>query len=318
MLPQHAATAQARCPTGAGGGDPKDNDALHSSKDGADASGLQDEKCTGDADPEDAPQVLNEVARMAKSAGTHQKTQDVEDMAMDVPIWTCGSTEATSVPSKSNWTVRRLKEGLAKRFMVEEDRQILVCSGKVLACNTKLTDLATQLRHGERIWIVFQNVWAASAMKSLDRGLLQSVFAFSGSAHADPACCCEAFEIFCQFHGITGPRQKSIKYSAADLTWRPDEADEKRLAASVHALKNSFGAIGSDFPQVKWFADYGCALLVSNVDVTRLSLQVHFRSRALNRFFSCVQAQLTVRTPLASFCADCRTRRMGFHVSTRT
>ena len=49
---------------GAGGGDPskagKDNDALPSFKDGADASGLPDEKWTGgDADAEDAPQVLN-------------------------------------------------------------------------------------------------------------------------------------------------------------------------------------------------------------------------------------------------------------------
>ena len=315
MLPQHA-----RCPTGADEGGyskaSKDNDVLHNSKDGADASGLP----AGDADPEDAPRVLNEVAGMAKLAGTHQETQDVEDTAMDVPIWTCGSTEATSVPSETNWTVRRLKEDLAKRFMFEEDRQILVCCGEVLACNTKLADLATQLRNGEKIWIVFQNVWAASAMKSLDRGLLQSVFAFSGSAPAacTVECCCEAFEMFCQFHGITGPREKFIKYSAADLTWRPAAADQKRLAASVHALTNIFGADGSDFPQVKWFADYGCALLVSNIDVTRLSLQVHFRFRALYRFLSCMQAQLTVRTPLVSFCADCRARRMGLHVSPRT
>ena len=243
------------------------------------------------------------------------------DIDIDVPIWTCGSREVVTVRAGRDSTIRHVQRDLAARFMVDEDQQDLVFCGKVLDLGTAVADLMTALQQGEKVWIVIRNVWRASAIESAHRMVMHSVFAFSGPAGAaDPGQCCKTFEDFCQSHGIMGQRKvnpgEESRYSAPELTWRPDAADQKRLAASVHALKNTFDADCTNFPQVRWFPDYGCALLASNIDVTHLSLQVHFQSHALPLLplLNATSADCTARHPS---CADCWTRRMGFHASPR-
>ena len=241
------------------------------------------------------------------------------DTSIDVPIWTCGSREVATVRTARDSTIQHVKKDLLTRFMVEEDQQILVFCGKVMDGDTALVDLVAGLQQGEKMWIVIRNVWRVPMMQSEHLMVMQSVFAFSGPGKAAGAGpCCKTFQEFCQSHGFMCQEKvevvKESRYSAAEMTWRPDEADQKRLAASVHALKNSFGANCTDFPQVEWFPDYGCALLVSNIDVARLSLQVHFRFHAL----PLLPLQNTVSadcTALAPLCADYWTRRMGLHVS---
>lgn len=213
-----------------------------------------------------------------------QHEADLPDI--DVPIWTCGSREVATVRAGRDSTIRHVKRHLAARFMVDEDQQILVFCGEVLDGGTLVADLMTAMQQGEKVWIVIQNVWRASLIGSEHLAVIHSVFAFSGRARAArPEQCCKTFEDFCHNHGIMGrgkvePGQES-RYSAAALTWSPDDADQKRLAASMLALKNTFSADCTDFPQVRWFPEYGCALLASVVDVTHLSLQVHFQSHAL-------------------------------------
>lgn len=260
--------------------------------------------------------------REISSRSDESSRQDAADMSIDVPIWTCGSKEVATVLAHVDWTVRRVKEDLFQRFMVGADQQILVCCGKVLDENTAIVDLITQLQHEEKVWVVFRNVWRASLIRSKEDPLLpllHSVFASGFSRPASAVCmdqCRKTFEEFCKSHRTM--RQEKIgtsgesRYSVSELTWKPNEEEQTRLAASVQALRNEFGC--TNYPQVKWFPEYGCALLVSSIDVTRLSLQVHLHLHVfhLPPLLTRVFADSTV---LSYLCTDYWTRRMGLHDS---
>ena len=229
------------------------------------------------------------------------------DRRIEISIWMCGSKEKITLPAFSDSTVQSVKQDFmlkTKREFIMDTAEpisnpaglLLVCCGQVLKDNATSADLTTHLKHGERVWAVFRDVWQASPIEPEEYVLFQSIFAFPAAVQT--ACtqdkdfckreelCWKTFQKFCKCHGFM---EQAVAASCRDgsakiqtLTWRPQEEEQKCLIKAVQAFEMGSKSWGHSlleqpsgtFPQVRCFADYGCALAVSRIDESYLSLQV--------------------------------------------
>jgi len=224
-----------------------------------------------------------------------------------VQVTTCGSRETESLsldltlvlnskerineeyfkPADLRYTtVLHIKENLVGKWGLPVDMQVLVCCGEVLENHLELKRIMEQLQQEPTLWLVFRDVCDMVQREERNPSTaLPSIFALSGYSPGQinsPEQCIATFSAFCGIYGQArdemelqtlshDPGKTCLNFQS--LTWMPSPVQKEALAGAHRALKN----VGSsDFPQLMWYPDYGCAIMTTSTREGCLSLQVVF------------------------------------------
>jgi len=191
--------------------------------------------------------------------------------AIPVLVTSCGASEGFALKIRiTDADVRHVKQQIAQKWCIPEDEQVLICCGEVLEDDVELSQSQVYLEH-ERLWVVWRDVWCNRKVYKFvhfhesDTAKLvrQAVALDSCMSGMDIKQWTALFSLFCRvIHD----------YNFSKWTWNPSIAVKAALNSTKCALENMVGL--SDFPQVRWYVQYGCALLVLNPVPDRLLLQV--------------------------------------------
>jgi len=174
--------------------------------------------------------------------------------------------------------VRDVKRQIAQKWHIPEDQQVLVCCGEVLEDDVELSQFQFHLER-ERLWVIWRNLWGVEVglnhevdakisfvwaqSDDAEEVMRRAVALDNTMSEMDMKQWTSLFSIFCSLV----EQHKFSKWA-----WNPSMPEKEALTSTKCALENMVGL--STFPQVRWYDEYGCALLVLNPVMDRLLLQV--------------------------------------------
>ena len=192
-------------------------------------------------------------------------------------VTSCGGEGFTSKICIGDADLRNVKQQIAQKWCISEDEQVLVCCGEVLEDHVELSQSQVHIEH-ERLWVVWRNVWCNRKVYEFDETreisfawvngdateLVQQAVALDSSMSGmDIKQWTTLFSLFCSVVD---------DYNFSKWAWNPGMTAKAALNSTKCALESMVGS--SVFPQVRWYGEYGCALLVLNPIPDRLLLQV--------------------------------------------
>jgi len=232
-------------------------------------------------------ETLQESASDAKSK-VHYNSRG----SLCIQVTKCGSLETESLSlDLIDTTVLHIKKNLVAKWGVPVDKQVLVCCGEVLEDHLEINQIVEQLQQEVTLWLVLRNLPEYDPGKNIRLKTqeyncnappaLRSIFDVSGyelgpiSSHEQ---CIATFSAFCDIYGqahngmgVPIPYPENDHSNFQSLTWTPSQEQKDNLVGAKLALRNGGS---SNFPQLMWYRDYGCALMATSTRQGLLSLQV--------------------------------------------